>query len=203
MAEILSGHNLKKRHVCIGIQTKHPSEILMFWRLCIYFYIYMCVYWFQEPFRFQDYQAFKNELQRIWFDPYKRSRTSTHNDSSGFEHVFLGEITQRKQGRCVSGLHNWMRMWEEETNRNFRLAEDAHYRANGVRKLMQNNHNKSKLPRTFYHKINWCWFYSCNSKNRLRRLLLLLLISLLMEEWLRISHLRCKKHKLKKHVFLF
>lgn len=55
--------------------------------------------------------ADKNEfiamLNDLWFGLYKRE---FQNDSSGFEHVFLGEI---KDGE-VTGLHNWIQLFDEE-----------------------------------------------------------------------------------------
>ena len=33
-------------------------------------------------------KAFKEKLYELWFEPYTRV---TKNDSSGFEHVFMGE----------------------------------------------------------------------------------------------------------------
>ena len=40
-------------------------------------------------------------LKDIWFTPYRRWRP---NDSSGFEHVFVGEESRGK----IIGLHNWI-----------------------------------------------------------------------------------------------
>jgi hypothetical protein len=40
-------------------------------------------------------------LYEIWFEPYRRFKT---NDSSGFEHVFVGEESRGK----ITGLHNWV-----------------------------------------------------------------------------------------------
>ncbi|KAG7338723.1 endoribonuclease XendoU [Nitzschia inconspicua] len=50
---------------------------------------------------------FKNLLYKIWFEFYRREQVT---DSSGFEHVFVGEI---KNGE-VSGMHNWIRFYLEE-----------------------------------------------------------------------------------------
>jgi poly(U)-specific endoribonuclease len=52
--------------------------------------------------------AFKEELRQYWFMPYTRS--SGPMDSSGFEHVFIGEI---KNG-AVSGMHNWVNFYLEQ-----------------------------------------------------------------------------------------
>ena len=58
-----------------------------------------------------DKNEFLSLLNELWFGLYKRE---VQNDSSGFEHVFLGEI---KDGE-VTGLHNWIQLYEEEkTNR--------------------------------------------------------------------------------------
>ena len=47
-------------------------------------------------------------LYDIWFDFYARSSSSSHIvDSSGFEHVFVGE----KKSSTVTGFHNWVQMY--------------------------------------------------------------------------------------------
>lgn len=51
--------------------------------------------------------GFQKLLQEIWFDLYRRQRA---NDSSGFEHVFVGEV---KNGK-VSGMHNWIQIYLQE-----------------------------------------------------------------------------------------
>jgi poly(U)-specific endoribonuclease len=55
-----------------------------------------------------DVAAFKEELRQYWFMPYTRS--SGPLDSSGFEHVFVGEI----KNNAVSGMHNWVNFYLEE-----------------------------------------------------------------------------------------
>jgi poly(U)-specific endoribonuclease len=47
-------------------------------------------------------------LQTVWFDMYRRDGRDM--DSSGFEHVFIGEV---KKGE-VSGFHNWINFYIEE-----------------------------------------------------------------------------------------
>ncbi|KAL1511563.1 hypothetical protein AB1Y20_006357 [Prymnesium parvum] len=54
---------------------------------------------------------FKNLLYDLWFAPYRRYRA---NDSSGFEHVFVGEV---KRGKVI-GLHNWVQFYLEELKGN-------------------------------------------------------------------------------------
>ena len=51
---------------------------------------------------------FLAELHSLWFELFSKK---TRNDSSGFEHVFIGEI---KDGVEVTGLHNWMQIYLEE-----------------------------------------------------------------------------------------
>lgn len=46
-------------------------------------------------------------LYRLWFYLYRRE---THRDSSGFEHVFVGEERDGK----ISGFHNWLQFFLEE-----------------------------------------------------------------------------------------
>ncbi|KAG8585384.1 hypothetical protein GDO81_005007 [Engystomops pustulosus] len=50
-------------------------------------------------------QEFVDDLKKMWFGLY--SRSSGEQDSSGFEHVFVGEV---KKGK-VSGFHNWIRFY--------------------------------------------------------------------------------------------
>lgn len=54
-----------------------------------------------------DRQGFIAKLNAAWFGLYRRK---VANDSSGFEHVFLGE---REVGKVV-GLHNWLQLRNEE-----------------------------------------------------------------------------------------
>lgn len=52
---------------------------------------------------------FKQILNSIWFELYTRSGRR-NMDSSGFEHVFVGEV---KDGE-ISGFHNWVQFYLEE-----------------------------------------------------------------------------------------
>jgi len=61
-----------------------------------------------------DVGAFKKLLQKIWFEPYKREYHSKAPDSSGFEHVFVGE---ERDGKII-GCHNWIQLWHEEKHGN-------------------------------------------------------------------------------------
>ena len=48
----------------------------------------------------------------MWFDFYKRR---VANDSSGFEHVFIGEIMRKGESKLVvGGLHNWVNYYYNE-----------------------------------------------------------------------------------------
>ncbi|PWA23096.1 hypothetical protein CCH79_00002439, partial [Gambusia affinis] len=58
----------------------------------------------------QDDTEFKEQLYRIWFELYAR-RGSSRPDSSGFEHVFVGET---RGGRTVIGFHNWIQLYIQE-----------------------------------------------------------------------------------------
>ena len=55
--------------------------------------------------------AFKQQLHQMWFSAYRRE---IQNDSSGFEHVFVGEA---RDGQVI-GLHNWIQFSNEEQKRN-------------------------------------------------------------------------------------
>jgi poly(U)-specific endoribonuclease len=52
---------------------------------------------------------FKSLLSEKWFGIYSRSGNRGKRDSSGFEHVFVGE---EKDGK-VTGLHNWIQIYLE------------------------------------------------------------------------------------------
>lgn len=62
----------------------------------------------------EDKEDFMKMLYRIWFDIYSRDRNGEGGDSSGFEHVFVGEIKDSK----VSGFHNWIYFYLEEQKGN-------------------------------------------------------------------------------------
>lgn len=55
----------------------------------------------------EDLQKFKYQLYNLWFGLFSRE---SHNDSSAFEHVFVGEIRDGK----VIGFHNWIQLFIEE-----------------------------------------------------------------------------------------
>lgn len=57
-------------------------------------------------------EQFVDKLRDLWFDMYDRGQD---RDSSGFEHVFCGEIDD---GR-VKGLHNYVQVYVEEQRGNF------------------------------------------------------------------------------------
>ena len=54
-----------------------------------------------------DLQKFKKFVHDLWFKLYRRD---TRNDSSAFEHVFVGE---ERKGKLM-GMHNWIRLYSEE-----------------------------------------------------------------------------------------
>ncbi|XP_017334944.1 uridylate-specific endoribonuclease A [Ictalurus punctatus] len=60
---------------------------------------------------YRSWEEFLYDLRMMWFGLYSRSSGSL--DSSGFEHIFLGEI---KSGK-VSGFHNWVRFYLQEKSR--------------------------------------------------------------------------------------
>lgn len=55
----------------------------------------------------QQEKEFKWQLYKLWFYLYRRE---VRNDSSGFEHVFVGEERDGK----VSGMHNWIQLFVQE-----------------------------------------------------------------------------------------
>eukprot|EP00656_Telonema_subtile_P050915 TRINITY_DN6719_c0_g1_i2.p1 TRINITY_DN6719_c0_g1~~TRINITY_DN6719_c0_g1_i2.p1 ORF type:complete len:261 (-),score=75.70 TRINITY_DN6719_c0_g1_i2:280-1062(-) len=53
-------------------------------------------------------RSFASQLYNIWFQLYRRENRA--GDSSGFEHVFVGE---EKDGKII-GFHNWIQFYFEE-----------------------------------------------------------------------------------------
>ena len=59
----------------------------------------------------EDKQEYKDWLWDVWFTLYKRGRgRRMKGDSSGFEHVFVGEI---RNGNVI-GFHNWIQFYRLE-----------------------------------------------------------------------------------------
>ncbi|KAK6040068.1 endoribonuclease XendoU, partial [Cooperia oncophora] len=54
--------------------------------------------------------VFRYWIAQLWFVHYSRARGKA--DTSGFEHVFMGE----EKNREISGLHNWLRFYTLERN---------------------------------------------------------------------------------------
>ncbi|CAH2224648.1 poly(U)-specific endoribonuclease [Pelobates cultripes] len=72
------------------MKTKLMKELYMF---------------FHKKEMYKTEKEFVDDLQKMWFGLY--SRSSGEADSSGFEHVFVGEV---KKGK-VSGFHSWIRFY--------------------------------------------------------------------------------------------
>ncbi|XP_064624374.1 uridylate-specific endoribonuclease C-like [Lineus longissimus] len=71
---------------------------------------------------------FENQLKQLWFKKY--SRKYGVMDSSGFEHVFVGEINTGTSE--VSGLHNWVQFYLQEKAGKANYAGYFSYTANKV-----------------------------------------------------------------------
>jgi len=54
---------------------------------------------------------FRQRLTQMWFDLYPRSSSSNVKDTSGFEHVMIGEYKTSSQ---VNGFHNWISFYLKE-----------------------------------------------------------------------------------------
>ena len=85
-------------------------NLIMDTGLMQYIYQYLLIH---KKTHAKDRTAFIKELYGLWFGLYSRSHQG--NDSSGFEHVFLGEIKNNE----ITGFHNWIRIYLEEKLHNF------------------------------------------------------------------------------------
>ncbi|KAI9101943.1 Endoribonuclease XendoU [Phlyctochytrium arcticum] len=83
-------------------------------------------------------REFGEMLKCIWFGLYKRQ---VHNDSSAFEHTFIGEI---KPGQGVVGFHNWIQLFFEE------LKGHADYRGY----ILPRNRNSNAPPPENSHVLS-------------------------------------------------
>jgi len=92
-----------------GILSTEPMTILHGWL-------------FQRGLAGSTTAAFRNELRQYFFMAYGRS-SGAPLESSGFEHVFLGEI--RRSPREVTGLHNWVKMYFAEKDGDLRYGPYA------------------------------------------------------------------------------
>ena len=63
--------------------------------------------------------SFRAVLEELWFNLYSRSSSSSVFDSSGFEHVMVGEM---KGSRDVSGFHSWIQFYREEKAGNLQFS---------------------------------------------------------------------------------
>lgn len=61
-----------------------------------------------------DVEQFKRDFHNMWFKMYRREHGIRGRDSSGFEHVFVGET----RGDEVIGFHNWINFYLEEKKGN-------------------------------------------------------------------------------------
>ena len=62
---------------------------------------------------FQDTKNFKSLVHDLWFSLYDRGGADL--SSSAFEHVFVGEVKNRGGRKEVSGFHNWIHFYSEES----------------------------------------------------------------------------------------
>ncbi|KAA0713048.1 Poly(U)-specific endoribonuclease [Triplophysa tibetana] len=62
----------------------------------------------QSKGAYASQHEFVQDLKMMWFGLYTRSKGKL--DSSGFEHIFVGEI----KGGKVSGFHNWLQFYRNE-----------------------------------------------------------------------------------------
>nr|XP_054772556.1 uridylate-specific endoribonuclease-like isoform X3 [Lytechinus pictus] len=65
---------------------------------------------FIDKGQFIDETDYREWAKMVWFGNYSRKESDPFFDSSGFEHVFMGET----KSSSVSGFHNWLRFYFQE-----------------------------------------------------------------------------------------
>ncbi|KHJ97400.1 endoribonuclease XendoU [Oesophagostomum dentatum] len=83
--------------------------------------------------------TFRSSMKQLWFDHYSRALGVL--DSSGFEHIFMGEV----KGREVFGMHNWVRFFWLEGN----SAENFDYKGYILKRGVRGN----KYARLFQKQL--------------------------------------------------
>ena len=81
--------------------------------------------------------SFRNVLEELWFNLYSRSSSSSVFDSSGFEHVMVGEM---KGSRDVSGFHSWIQFYREEKAGNLQFSSMV-----STKEVMYKTHTLSSM----------------------------------------------------------
>lgn len=81
-----------------------------------FFYIKVMLFSFQGLASASE-QGFRDQLCNYWFTRYSRSQGKAM-DSSGFEHVFAGEL----KSTTASGFHNWVQFYRQEEKGNLKYS---------------------------------------------------------------------------------
>lgn len=91
-----------------------------------------------------DEKGFKDVLYDLWFKLYSRTRGMGRGncDSSGFEHVFVGESRGSPENREVTGFHNWIQFYLEEKRGN--IDYKGWVPPRGVRRVTKDDRPDSK-----------------------------------------------------------
>jgi poly(U)-specific endoribonuclease len=92
--------------------------------------------------------VFQRKFYTMWFDTYQRSENAAMDSSSGFEHVFLGEIDPEEG---AIGFHNWLYLMNEDSERNISY--------NGYIKYLELNEKASVIL------INFKWRDNCKPQS--------------------------------------
>nr|CCA14833.1 conserved hypothetical protein [Albugo laibachii Nc14] len=103
--------------------------------------------WLVERKKFRGGEsAFKKEVEAIWFDFYRRE---SQNDSSGFEHVFVGE---ERNGQVI-GLHNWIQMYQEEKAGHFQYEGFVRPNQRGLSLMKPQEYEQLLTIRFHWHHV--------------------------------------------------
>ncbi|XP_012940779.1 poly(U)-specific endoribonuclease [Aplysia californica] len=89
----------------------------------------------------------RSRLIKMWFDVYPRSGTRTEKDTSGFEHIMIGEF---KTSSSVNGFHNWLSFYENEKAHNLNYYGYVYESSPGVIGAAFNWNNRIKTLGSFF-----------------------------------------------------
>jgi poly(U)-specific endoribonuclease len=91
-----------------NISDYRKNEIYKFIHTLCNSYVFVYLYYFLKKRNIiNSFLDFPDMIYDFWFSLYTKKK---QNDTSAFEHIFIGETSHDK----ILGFHNWIQLWKEE-----------------------------------------------------------------------------------------